>query len=139
MGLRAGALEVGVLAAFAMRPVTRHVGEAVGCLLLSVHLFLLAIQLTLSLLVALAAAGGTARPPWRLRKGQAWPARPRECSGLRPLLSVWTGREPMRLAFGSFASWIICFCSWGWTAGAVTSAIYGAAQLRSVGQVAADL
>jgi len=104
MGLRARALQIGVFAPFAMGPVTRHIGETVGGLLLSVHAVLPANQLTLSLLLLLAAAGGTARPAWRLMKGQAWPARPRGCSRPRPLLSDWTGLEPMRLAFGSFAS-----------------------------------
>lgn len=106
MGLGARALEVGMLATFPMGPVARRVGEAVGCLWLCVHLYLRANQLTLSLLL-LEAAGGAVRPEWRLRKGQAWLPRLRGCSTLRPLLLDCSGLEPKRLAFGSFASWII--------------------------------
>jgi hypothetical protein len=88
MGLGAGALEVGMLAALAMGAVARHVAETVGSLVLSVHCCVsCANQLTLSLLVLRAAVAGTLRPEWRLRKGQAWPPRLRRWSGLWPLVS----------------------------------------------------
>jgi hypothetical protein len=76
MGLGAGALEVGVFAAFAVRAVARHVGETIGGLLLSIHGgFSPAGQLTLPLLVFLEPFCGAGRPAWRLRKGHAWPPR----------------------------------------------------------------
>jgi hypothetical protein len=88
MGLRAGALQVGMLASLAMGAVTRHVAEAVGSLVFSVHCCLsCANQLTLSLLVLRDAVAGTLRPEWRLRNGQAWPPRLRRWSGLWPLAS----------------------------------------------------
>jgi hypothetical protein len=62
MGLRARALEVGVLATFAMRPVTRHIAETARSLLLSVHVVPFAGQLMLSLPGLLDVFCGTGRP-----------------------------------------------------------------------------
>ncbi|GAC1356004.1 MAG: hypothetical protein NVSMB34_09740 [Variovorax sp.] len=62
MGLGAGTLEVGVLAAFAVRPVARTITEAVGEFLLWIHHEVLRDQLTLSLLALLEACCGAGRP-----------------------------------------------------------------------------
>jgi hypothetical protein len=64
-------------------------------------------QLPLSLAVGLWLSCCTGLAAYRLRKGQAWPLRLRWGPKFDPLPSFWPGRWPWRLAFGSFASWII--------------------------------
>jgi hypothetical protein len=103
-------------------------------------LFSWANQLTLSLLGLLDVAAGADRPRWRLRNGQACPPRLRGWSALRPLLSDGAGLKLMRLAFGSFASWIIALLLVGRLAhGARTRSIYEEAQPWYVGHVGPDL
>jgi hypothetical protein len=108
MGLRARTIEICVFGTLAARLVAGRIGLAIGGLEFfghDVHSFK-DDQLPLSLAVGFWLFCCAGRVAYRLRNGHAWPLRLRSGSKFEGLPSFWPGRL-FRLAFGSFASWII--------------------------------
>jgi hypothetical protein len=108
MGLGAWTVVVGVLGTFGDWLVARGIHETVRGFRCFGHGGVCSLgpqrQLPLSLAVGFWWFGWDGRGADRLRKGQAWPLRRWSATGLP---SLGAGRKLIRLAFGSFASWII--------------------------------
>jgi hypothetical protein len=113
MRLRARTIQVGVLAgALGNGLVARRVAEAIRVLRFDGHVgfsvLALCSQLPLSFAVGLGLSFCAGRPAGRLRNGHACPVRLRRAAEPFSFVSpLPVGREAERLAFGSFASWIM--------------------------------